>query len=48
MNTLFKILRIFGDAKALSKGTYGKRVARRAISRPAHRAVNRSVRKIFK
>lgn len=48
MNKLFRLLRLFGDFKALKSGTLHKRVARRAVSRPAHRAVARASRKIIK
>lgn len=41
---LFAIIRIMGDAKSVSNGTYHKRVARRAIRRP----INRSINKLFR
>ncbi|WP_180316695.1 hypothetical protein [Shouchella shacheensis] len=48
MNVLFKLLRLFGDAKSVKNGTYHKRLARRAVRRPAHRAINQLTRKLFK
>jgi hypothetical protein len=33
VRTLFRILRAILDARAISRGTYGKRVARRSVMR---------------
>lgn len=44
MKALFSILRVMGDAKAIGNGTYHKRAARRAVSRPVNRAINKFFR----
>ena len=44
LRALFSILRIFGDAKSISNGTYHKRLAKRAIRRPVNRKINKMFR----
>ena len=44
MKTLYRILRIIGDAKAISRGKYPLRVVRRS----AHRSLSKGLRKIMK
>jgi hypothetical protein len=46
MRWLFKLLRLRGDARALSRGpdAYGRRVVRRRVNRVFNRALRRVVR----
>lgn len=37
MRIIFRLLRLFNDANAMSRGTYGKRIARRSVRRGIRR-----------